>query len=69
MAKNEKNKPTEQPVANNNSQYDLKTDAVDRLVNAENKEYPKLTLENDPSRKYRSGFIDRLPTWFKALFM
>ncbi len=48
--------------------YDLKTDAVDRLVNADKKTYsdPKA----DPGKKYRSkGFIDKIPDPIKALFI
>lgn len=47
--------------------YDLKKDAVDRLVNADKKKYedPK----KDPGKQYRSGFLDKIPTWVLALFM
>ena len=69
MAKKNKN-PTPAPAENNETKpYDLKSDAVDRLVNAEKKSYPKLTIENDPRRKYKSGLIDRIPSWIKALFI
>ena len=48
--------------------YKLKTDAVDRLVNAEKKTYPK--TKEDPGKQYRSkGFLDKIPSWVKALFM
>lgn len=48
--------------------YKLKTDAVDRLVNADKKTYPKSKV--DPGKKYRSkGFIDRIPSPVKALFI
>jgi len=42
---------------------------VDRLVSAHSAE--KLPpLKGDPGRQYRrGGFIDRLPAWFKAVFM
>ena len=49
--------------------YELKTDAVDRLVNAENKTYEKLTIDNDPRKKYLSSPLARIPVWIKALFM
>ena len=47
--------------------YDLKKDAVDRLVNAEKKTYPK--TKQDPGKQYRSGLLDKIPTWVLALFM
>lgn len=69
MAKKSEKKPTKEQVGENTNLYELKTEAVDRLVNADKKEYPKLTIENDPSRAYRSGFLDRIPSWVKALFI
>ena len=66
--KNKKNTPSP-TQSSENKPYDLKTDAVDRLVNAEKKSYPKLTIENDPRRRYKSGLIDRIPSWIKALFL
>lgn len=69
MAKKNKKMPTQESVGREQNPYELKTDAVDRLVNAEKKEYPKLTLENDPRRKFKNGFIDRIPSWAKALFI
>ena len=48
--------------------YKLKTDAVDRLVNAEKKTYDK--TKGDPGKEYRShGFLDKIPSWIKALFI
>lgn len=48
--------------------YKLKTDAVDRLVNAKNKTYDK--TKGDPGKEYRSrGFLDKIPSWIKALFI
>lgn len=69
MAKKNKKVPTDKPVGKDINPYELKTDAVERLVNAENKEYPKLSLGVDPGRQYRSGFLDRIPSWVKALFI
>ena len=69
MAKKNKKTPLGVPTGKDENPYELKTDAVERLVNAEKKEYPKLTLENDPRRAFRSGFIDRIPAWAKALFI
>ena len=48
--------------------YKLKTDAVDRLVNADKKNYDK--TKGDPGKEYRSrGFLDKVPSWLKALFI
>lgn len=69
MAKKRKNVPAEKPVDKNVNPYELKTDAVDRLVNAEKKTYPRLTIHNDPRKKYKSSAIDRIPSWIKALFL
>ncbi len=63
MAKKQNN--TEK--AKNDNPYKLNTEAVDRLVNADKKKFDDPRL--DPGRKYRSSFIDRLPPWFKAIFM
>lgn len=68
MAKKHKNIPKVEVKADTDP-YKLKTDAVDRLVNAEKKEYPPLSLGRDPTRAYRRGFLDRIPSWIKALFI
>lgn len=48
--------------------YELKTDAVERLVNADKKTYPK--TKEDPGKNYRSkGLIDKIPSPIKALFI
>ena len=48
--------------------YSLKTDAVDRLVNADKKTYDK--TKGDPGKEYRSkGFLDKIPSWIKSLFI
>ena len=48
--------------------YKLKTDAVERLVNADKKTYDK--TKGDPGKAYRSkGFLDKIPSWIKALFI
>ena len=57
MAKKQKDIQAQEPKKDVNP-YELKTDAVDRLVNAEKKEYPRLTPLNDPGKAYRSGFLD-----------
>ena len=59
--------------AHNNSQnehYNLKKDAVDRLVNAHNNPESLEPLGLDPGKKYRSGgFLDKIPSWLKAVFI
>lgn len=48
--------------------YDLKTDAINRLVNADS--VPKTTSTVDPGREFRSkNFLDKLPAWLKAAFI
>ena len=48
--------------------YKINKAAVDRLVNADKKTYPKTKV--DPGKEYRSnGFIDRIPSAVKALFI
>ncbi len=48
--------------------YELKTDAVNRLLNADKKADPKSKV--DPGKQYRSkGFLDRIPSPIKALFI
>ncbi len=64
-----KKKKTAAPVEKETIEnyYDLKTDAVDRLVNAEKKTYKK--TKTDPGKEYRSSWIDKIPTWILALFV
>lgn len=48
--------------------YDLKTDAIERLVNAEKKDYSGAA--KNPGKEYRSkGFLSHIPDWGKALFV
>ena len=69
MSKKRKASPPPEVREENKNPYELKTDAVERLVTADSKSYPKLTIENDPRRKYRGGALARIPSWIKALFM
>ena len=66
----EKNKKTaQQNREKKNGHYDLKTDAVNRLVNADSVK-PLEPLGIDPGKKYRSGgLLDKIPSWLKAVFM
>lgn len=54
-------------MADKKQGYDLKQDAIDRLVNADKKEYKE--VKKDPAKEYRSGFLDKIPSWILALFM
>ena len=47
--------------------YDLKSDAVDTLVNASDETSPEVGKEE--LKKYRSGVLSRIPMWIKALFI
>lgn len=48
--------------------YKINTEAIDKLVNADKKTYPK--TNTDPGKKYRSNsFIDKIPSPIKALFI
>lgn len=63
MSKKQKKKQGDKPVAEN--YYELKTEAVDRLVNAESA--PKVSDEE--LRKYTSKGKRRIPTWLKICFV
>lgn len=45
--------------------YDLKTDAIERLVNAENAP----VVSEQEIRKYKGGWKRTIPTWVKILFV
>lgn len=66
MAK-KNNEVTEPAKDKAENYYELKTDAVNRLVNADKKSYPK--SKKDPGREYRSGALRNIPSWVKALFI
>ncbi|MBQ7954520.1 MAG: hypothetical protein IJ282_02100 [Lachnospiraceae bacterium] len=55
------------PKVSTQNYYDLKKDAVERLVNADKKTYPKTKV--DPGKEYRSGALSKIPAWVKALFI
>ncbi len=63
MAKKQKNRQGEKPVAEN--YYSLKTDAVNRLVNAENA--PEVSEAE--IRKYKSRGKLNIPSWIKIVFV
>lgn len=66
MAK-KKDKEANIPKQDTTNYYGLKKEAVERLVNADKKTYPK--TKGDPGKQYRSGFLDRIPSWVVALFI
>ena len=49
--------------------YSLKSDAVNRLANADKLEIPPEMRSKDPAKKYRSGFLDKIPAIVKAIFI
>lgn len=63
MAKKQKKGRNEKPAAEN--YYDLKTDAVNRLVNAESA--PEVS--DAEIRKYKSKGKINIPTWLKIVFV
>ena len=66
MSKKNKNTPSKNTDSVNS--YKINTGAVDRLVNADKKTYPKTKV--DPGKKYRSqGLIDSIPAPIKAMFI
>ncbi len=68
MAKNRKNPPRD--TEKEKDYYKLNTEAVDRLVNANNMEVPKKGRKyKDPAKQYRTGILDRIPAPVKALFV
>ncbi len=68
MAKKKSNKNHTPEKKSSADYYKLKTDAVDRLVNADKKTYDK--TKGDPGKEYRSkGFLDKIPSWIKSLFI
>ncbi len=46
-----------------------KDEAVERLLNADKKVYTEAEKRNDPGKQYRTGLIDKIPTWVLALFV
>lgn len=49
--------------------YNLKSDAVNRLADADKLKIPADQKLKDPAKKYRSGFLDKIPSPVKALFI
>ena len=66
MSKKKKKTQKQQNVES--ASYKLNTKAVDRLVNADKKDYSG--AKGDPGKQYRGkGFIDKIPSPVKALFI
>lgn len=63
MARKQRKGQNEKPAAEN--YYDLKTDAVNRLVNADSA--PEVS--DAEIRKYKSGGKINIPTWLKVVFV
>lgn len=63
MARKQRKGQNEKPAAEN--YYDLKTDAVNRLVNADSA--PEVS--DAEIRKYKSGGKINIPTWLKIVFV
>ncbi len=66
MPKKKKHRQPTEPTPERDY-YQLHTDAIDRLVNAEEGEVPEVGQEE--IEKYQSGFLSKIPTWIKALFI
>ena len=49
--------------------YKLNTKAVDRLVNASKMDASSASKLPDPAKEYRSGILDRIPDFVKAIFV
>lgn len=69
MAKNTRNPNSNSTDKDASSHYKLNTKAIDRLLNADKMEIPSDKKLKDPAKKYRSGFLDRIPDTVKALFV
>ncbi len=67
MAKNSKKSPRD--TDKDKDYYKINTQAVDRLVNANNMDTSKNKKLKDPAKQYRTGFLDRIPAPVKALFI
>ncbi len=65
MSKNKSNRKDN----DTSDHYKLNTKAVDRLVNANKIEIPNDKKLNDPAKQYRSGFLDKIPSVVKSLFV
>lgn len=62
--KRNKSREEQQDIEN---YYDLKTDAVDRLVNASDSDATE--VGTDAPDPYKMGFLSRVPNWLKAIFI
>lgn len=67
MAKKKKQEIKDDSRYDGAGAYDLKTDAVKRLAEANESNSPSVSQSD--IEKYKSGFLYRLPMWFKALFI
>ena len=67
MSKKKKNEPPKPEIDKQSSYYELKTKAVDDLVNADESNSPEVSREE--LRKYLSGPKLRIADWVKLLFI
>lgn len=67
MSKKKKNEPPKPEIDKQSSYYELKTKAVDDLVNADESNSPEVSREE--LRKYLSGPKLRIADWIKLLFI
>lgn len=57
----------ETPHSDETNYYQMHSDAIDRLVNAEEGEVPEVGAEE--LKQYESGVLSKIPSWLKALFI
>lgn len=69
MSKNNNKKAPSPEKKETGNPYNLNIDAVNRLAEADNMPLPKNQKLRDPGKKYRSGFLDKIPGPIKALFV
>ncbi len=57
----------ETPRSDETNYYQMHSDAIDRLINAEDGEVPEVGAEE--LKQYESGVLSKIPSWLKALFI
>ena len=69
MAKKKHANSNQQPTSTQTTaeHFDLKTEAVDKLVTADEDNVPEVGAEE--IRQYTSSGLDKIPSWIKALFL
>lgn len=69
MAQKKDNQAPSSKKRETGNPYELKSDAVRRLAEADKLYIPKELKNYDPGKQYRSGVLERIPAWIKALFI